>query len=183
MKYLLIGALFFYMTSASGQDISEINLYTPDGKSLTLNRAIDKKLAVVLFVSIDCPYSHYYEERIAQIINEYNSRVNFLLINPNPGEFGKSYSPGHKHNAPYYLDKEQEAAEILGVRKCPEAVIVSKSGTNIDILYSGALDDSPQLASDVQEAYLGEALKSILSGGKPEVRETRPTGCMIRGNG
>jgi hypothetical protein len=47
-------------------------------------------------------------------------------------------------------------------------------------MYRGAIDDNPQVASDVKHSFLKEAIESTLKGQNPLKSSVHPTGCMIK---
>ena len=46
--------------------------------------------------------------------------------------------------------------------------------------FIGAIDDSPNDASDVSERYVEDAIGSLLAGSKPKITEKRAIGCTIK---
>ncbi|HMR58033.1 MAG TPA: hypothetical protein PKC10_11970 [Cyclobacteriaceae bacterium] len=83
-------------------------------------------------------------------------------------------------NAPYLADKDQIAMEILGARKSTEVFLLSTAGAKLNIVYSGAIDDNPQVAKDVKQFYLKDAMDKLLAGQKIEIANQRAAGCSIR---
>jgi hypothetical protein len=47
-------------------------------------------------------------------------------------------------------------------------------------VYSGAIDDNPQVAKDVKQTFLKDALTKVLAGEKIETVSQRAVGCTIR---
>ena len=58
--------------------------------------------------------------------------------------------------------------------------LIKKQLINIKVEFIGAIDDSPNDASDVSETYVEDAITAILSGNKPTVTEKRAIGCTIK---
>jgi hypothetical protein len=81
---------------------------------------------------------------------------------------------------PYLLDKDQVELKTFSARKTPECFVLQSTGLKFNVVYRGAIDDSPQSAADVREAYLREAIEKVLAGKPIEVFEQRPPGCSIR---
>jgi peroxiredoxin len=144
---------------------------------------------VVIFMCNSCPYSNYYVERIINLTKDFSS-VAFLLINSSPDKFAEKESIDNmvrfiKDNQipiPYLADKEQHALRSFKAKKCPEAFVLKPSGQNFVILYQGAIDDNPQVASDVKSFFLNDAIEKVLSGEVPLNSYVRPNGCMIKQN-
>jgi len=162
---------------------------TVDNSSVSLANFSSKKGVVVIFTSNFCPYSKLYEDRIASLASEYSAKgIQFLLINPNNPQASqddsieemakKARANGYKF--PYLADKDQTVANMFGASKTPEVFVLKPNGTNFNIIYSGAIDDNPQVSSDVKSFYLQVALDNLLSGKSPTSAHERPTGCMIK---
>jgi hypothetical protein len=83
-------------------------------------------------------------------------------------------------NVPYLADKDQIAMEALGARKSTEVFLISKAGGKLNLVYSGAIDDNPQVAKDVKQPFLKDAIEKLLAGQKIEVANQRASGCTIR---
>ena len=83
-------------------------------------------------------------------------------------------------NVPYLADKDQVAMNALGVKKSPEVFLLKYSGGKFTIAYNGAIDDNPQVAKDVNQKFLKDAIDKMLGGQKIEVASNRAVGCSIR---
>lgn len=180
-KFLLIISVFS-MGAAFGQTIENLtltNAYT--NEAISLNQYTTP--IVVVFTSNECPFDNYYKTRIKEMIATYEGKVQFLLINSN---LDSQDSPEKMaiHNTdlgiPYLADKEQKAMEAFGARKSPEAFLLKSTGDKFTIQYSGAIDDNPQVATDVKQAYLKEAIEKVLNNKPIEVANNRAAGCTIR---
>lgn len=146
-----------------------------------------KKAVIVIFFCNGCPYSTIYIERIKKLANSYRE-IQFLLVNSSPFQFSPEESvenmaklvTDYSLNMPYLEDKDQVAYRSFGVVKCPEVFILGTSGEDFNVLYHGAIDDNPQVVSDVDEHYLEDAIKSIVAGTGPSQDYVRPNGCVIK---
>lgn len=174
-------------TSKSISNFSLLN--TVDNNQLSLSNFQNKKGVVIIFTSNFCPYSKLYEERIEALANEFSGKgVQFILINPNNPMASKDDSIEEMakqarekgFSFPYLADKDQQVANSLGATKTPEVYLLKPVSGSFSIVYSGAIDDNPQVPGDVNKAYLKEAINNHLSG-KPIAKAfERPTGCMIK---
>ncbi|MBK7653716.1 MAG: hypothetical protein IPJ20_27545 [Flammeovirgaceae bacterium] len=70
--------------------------------------------------------------------------------------------------------------ETFGARKTPEVFLLSMAGGKFTVVYSGAIDDNPQTASDVKQTFLKDAIEKLLAGQKVDVAVERVAGCTIR---
>lgn len=173
---------------ASGAAAPDFSL--PDavsGKTISLTDYKGQKAVVLVFTSNYCPYSRLYEARINELVSKYNGQgVAFLMINSNdPQQHKEESEASMKEKAegwgvPYLSDKQQLAAKKYGASKTPEVFILTPKGGAFTVFYSGAIDDNPQIAEDVSQAYVQQALDGLLSGKTVAVKTKRPVGCMIK---
>ena len=68
----------------------------------------------------------------------------------------------------------------LGATKTPQVFLLKNNGGNFSLVYSGAIDDNPQVQGDVHKSYLKDAIDIMLTNQKIETPEVRPVGCTIR---
>jgi hypothetical protein len=172
----------WYSQSVAPIEFSGINVQS--GSEVSLNDFNDKPAVVVLFIGYQCPVDGYYRLRIRELMNSYSDKVAFILVNayqePEEGiDKMKMEAVALGYNVPYLADKEQKIMTALGARKTPEAFLLKRSGDKFVVVYSGAIDDNPQLPSGVKEQYLKAAIESVLAG-KSGTSSVRATGCTIR---
>lgn len=134
------------------------------------------KAVVVIFTSNVCAYDEYYADRLKTLFKTYGATVQFVLVNSylEPEETEEKMRSKYDlwaFDVPYLSDKEQAWMKTFGAKKSPEVFVMDPAGT---VIYHGAIDDNPQLASGVKDHYL----KKVLDGVK--VPDTRPVGCSIR---
>ncbi|MBK5278756.1 MAG: redoxin domain-containing protein [Bacteroidia bacterium] len=153
-----------------------------NGKPVSLDQYSSSGIAVV-FTSNECPFDNYYKERIKELIGAYSGKVQFLLVNSyieteeSPEKMAIHYTDV---NAPYLSDKDQVAMTALGAKKSPEVFLLKKADGNYAVVYSGAIDDNPQVAGDVDQKFLKVAIDKLLAGQKIGVANNRAVGCSIR---
>lgn len=183
MKQILV--LTFLLTSAQliAQEIKDFALVnTKDGKTISLSGIKSPGIAVI-FTSHECPFDNYYKERLKALVSQYSGKIQFLFINSNqePQESADQMAIHYKDvDAPYLADKDQVVMELFGARKSPEVFLVSTASGKFNVVYSGAIDDNPQVAQDVKVHFLKDALDKLLAGQKIEVPTQRASGCTIR---
>ena len=90
----------------------------------------------------------------------------------------KSFIANSGIEIPYLSDKEKVALKTLGGKRCPEVFVITPANWNV--VYSGAIDNNPQVASDVSESYLTLVLDEVIRGSKVSLQSKRPTGCIIK---
>lgn len=182
----------FFSIAVQAQDRRIENFSLPDaggGKSVSLNDYQNRRAVVVLFTSNHCPYSRLYEERFAALVQEYAGKdVAFIVINPNDPRESKEDTREEMQSklrswgidVPYLADERQEAARMFGASKTPEVFVLSNRNNRFSIAYSGAIDDNPQVARDVNQHFARQAIEAVLQGKVVNTPHKRPVGCMIK---
>ncbi len=177
----LIFILLFVATAAQAQQVQNFSLpNVNDGSTVELNQFSSASAVVVVFTSNECPYDNYYKDRLKKLIDQYKGKIQFLLINSNvdPQESQEKMAIHYTDlGVPYLADKDQKAMENFGARKSPEVFLVSPQ---LNVIYSGAIDDNPQVATDTKQNYLKDAIDKFLAGQKIEVANNRVLGCTIK---
>ncbi len=197
MKHIIVISLLFIavliVDNAEGQTRSNVDNFTlvntVDNQPVSLSSFSSKKGIVIIFTSDFCPYSKLYEARIDGLAQEFsNKNIQFILINPNNPLVSQEDSVEKMaknaqekgYRFPYLADKEQKVANAFGATKTPEVYLLQPSGNRFNIVYSGAIDDNPQVDTDVDKHYLREAINNLLEGKPTSPKHQRPTGCMIK---
>lgn len=184
MKNLMVLILFLVANVLSAQEIKDFSLTnTRDGKVVTLSGLGSVTGVAVVFTSHECPFDNYYKERLKELTSQYAGKIQFVLINSNqePQENVEQMAIHYNDiNVPYLADKDQVAMEALGARKSTEVFLISKAGGKLNLVYNGAIDDNPQVAKDVKQQFLKDAIEKLLAGQKIDVTNQRASGCTIR---
>jgi len=183
-KILLPAFVLLSIVAQAQQEIKDFSLTNvKDGKSVSLSSYSSSKGVVVVFTSHECPFDNYYKDRLKELVNVYSGKIPFIFINSNqePMESTEQMAIHYGDlNVPYLADKDQTAMEAFGARRSPEAFLLSAAGGKFTIVYSGAIDDNPQVAKDVKQSFLKDAITKLLAGQKPETAVQRAVGCTIR---
>lgn len=156
------------------------------GRNITLQQAADNNGLIVIFSSNTCPWVAKWEDRIIDI-STFASTNDFGMIVLNSNERirdrGESLedmnrrSQKQNYNFTYALDSDHELADAFGAEYSPEVFIFD---VNLQLVYHGAIDDSPNNAGSVTRSYVMDALNAIISGNTVETRQTRIVGCSIK---
>lgn len=184
---MLIG-LFFISMSTLGytqavQDFTLTNVV--DGKSVSLSGFTNCTGLVLVFTSNECPYDGYYRDRLRDLVNQYQGQIQFVFVNAStePEESAaqmKTAYPQWNIPVPYLADKDQVAMECVGARKSPEVFLLKNNKGSFQQVYHGAIDDNPQVATDVSKSYLKESMDQLLAGHRVTQPSVRAVGCTIR---
>jgi thioredoxin-related protein len=178
--------LMFSLLSGHAQQVANFSL--PDvitGKEVSLETYPSCSGLVVVFTSNSCAYDEYYRARLNAISKEYQDKVPVLLVNSSVDATESTENMIKKGqqlgiSVPYLADKDQMLMQRLGATKTPHAFLLKNSGGKFSVVYSGAIDDNPQVQGDVRRAYLKDAIDIMLTNQTIETAEVRPVGCTIR---
>ena len=187
---LLVSFLIHSVSIAQVKTVSDISLINAaDNTEIALSNYSNKKGIVVIFTSNYCPFSKLYEARINDLANKYASQnIQMVLINSNSPDDNPAESieemaakvQSSSFSFPYLSDKERRALDIFKASKTPEAFLLKPAANGFDVVYSGAIDDNPQVADQVREQYLAAAIDALLGSRVPSKPYVRPVGCIIK---
>lgn len=186
MKRITTIVLILASLVATGQTITEFTgTDVVSGKSFVLSNSASSQGIVVVFISNTCPFDAYYYTRLNKLVSDFSGRIPFVFVNSHSGldesaEAMKSLAIQQRFTVPYVEDKNQTITRLLKATKSPEAIVLKPSGTGFTVFYRGAIDDNAQVATDVHQEYLADALNALLSGGSVSRPVVRPVGCNIR---
>ena len=189
MRRIFLLVFVLTATLASGQ-VSDFTLVNAvNGQNVSLSSYSGSKAVVIIFTSNYCPFSKLYEARIKKFHEDFNTKgVQLLLINPNNPQSSaddsveemKARAEKNGYSFPYLADKEQKVSSELKALKTPQAFVLVPSAGTFNVVYNGAIDDNPQVETDVSKEYLKEAVEAVLNGSSPSSAKTYPTGCIIK---
>lgn len=189
----VLGALFLAAAGTAAAQPAEIPLGTvlpgqdqvlalASGGNSTVGELTGARGTVVIFWSNTCQWSEGYMRRVRDHFETASEQgILLYLVNANdPDAFPEegleaSRAPGHP--MPYAMDSGARFARALGAFRTPQ-VFVFDAGRQL--VYSGAIDDSPADAGSIQEAYLESVMAALAEGRAPNVPSTRAFGCRIR---
>lgn len=137
-------------------------------------------VTVVMFISVQCPVSNSYNERMNALYQDYSPKgVRFVAINANrtePADAVAQHAREHNFQFAVYKDPDNAMADRFGASVTPETYVIDSRGM---IRYHGSIDDS-QNASRVNRNRLRLALDAVLAGQTPPQTETKAFGCTIK---
>jgi thiol-disulfide isomerase/thioredoxin len=156
---------------------------------IRLEQYADSTVLVLIFTSNHCVYSKKYEDRLLEMIAEYQKKgVAFLLINANSPamssedrlELMAQRAEERAYPCPYVQDPDAQMARTLGATKNPEVFVGKWKDNTLSVLYSGKIDDNPLMYKRVENHYLRDALDQILAGKSTPIESVPPIGCGIK---
>jgi peroxiredoxin len=165
---------------AIGTVIEDFKLPDTDGKEHSLNSLKGKKGSVLIFISVQCPISNAYNERMEKLAQDYSARgVTIIGVNANntePADVVKAHAAEKHFTFPILKDPGNKIADRLGATRTPEAYFLDADNR---LLYHGRIDNNKD-ESLIESRELRDALDAALTG-KP-IQKTTATafGCTIK---
>jgi hypothetical protein len=166
--------------------LTDIKMAEVAGENVSINDALKENGLLVLFSCNQCPFVLRWEDRFDDIKNwADNNDVGMIVLNSNHQkrdgddsfEAMQAKASEKAYEFYYVLDKESQIANAFGGQTTPHAFLFDG---DLNLAYKGAIDDSYKSAEEVKQAYLKDAIKSLGSGDKVAVTETKPVGCGIK---
>lgn len=162
-----------------GAQVTDFPLTQLNGSPTTFS-ALKANVTLVMFISVQCPVSNSYNDRMKALYEDYAAKgVKFIVMNANRTEPAAAVAEhARAHGFPFavYKDEDNVVADKFGASVTPETYVIDASGT---IRYHGSIDDS-QNPSRVTSQRLREALDAVLAGKEPPQKETKAFGCSIK---
>jgi peroxiredoxin len=165
---------------AIGTVIDDFKLPDTDGAEHSLKALTAKNGAVLIFISVQCPVSNGYNERMEKLAQDYQAKgINVIGINSNVTE---SIAAVKAHAADKHLtftvlkDDGNKIADRLGATRTPEAYVIDAGGK---LVYHGRIDNS-QNTANITSNDLRDALDQLLSGKAISKTGGAAFGCSIK---
>lgn len=158
------------------------------GQEFELDMHKNTKAIVLIFTSLNCPFSKLYEDRIIALNSSFGSQgFVFAMINPHSGIEEEENTALIKKRVeeksikfPFLEDNAQAVTKQFGITKLPEVVVITPSPTGYAISYRGAIDNNPQVAANANMKYLESALGAIQNRRNPSPSSSRAVGCNVK---
>ena len=165
---------------AIGATIGDFTLPDVDNKEHSLKSLAGKNGTVLLFISVQCPVSNAYNERMEKLALDYKVKgINVIGINSNVAEdpaSAKAHAAEHKLSFTILKDAGNKIADKLGANVTPEAYFLDASNK---LVYHGRIDNARN-AAEVQSQELRDAMDAVLAGKPIEKAEAKAFGCSIK---
>jgi peroxiredoxin len=177
--WLMTGAVNATTTLPIGQPAPDFTLKDLNGAKHALKDQ-HGKITVIAFLSVQCPISNAYNERIRELAADYvQQSVSFLAINSSANETVaeiKAHVEKQGFQFPILKDKGNKVADLYHAERTPEIFVVDAQGI---LRYHGRIDNS-HLPIHVKRRDLREALNELLAGKPVSVPEAKALGCVIK---
>jgi len=162
--------------------VADFSLVDATTRKMTTVSALGtgKKAVALIFVSIECPVSNAYNDRMAKLAADYGSKgVAVVGINSNAGEPVSAiaeHAKEHGFGFPVLKDTGNQIANRFNAQVTPEVFITDAKGV---LVYHGPIDNN-QGASQVTKRYAADALDAVLAGQTVGTQSARAFGCSIK---
>lgn len=166
-------------------DQKVVNFVLPDahGQQVALSDFNDKPTVVLFSMGTGCPISNLYLTQLNDLQRKFADRgFQIIGINSNAGvkldelaEHVKEF----KVDFPVLLDEDQAVANMLGIERTAEALLLDNFRT---VRYHGRVDDRYGYTYKNAKASrrdLVEAIEELHAGRDVSVTTTKPAGCVI----
>lgn len=181
---------------AIGSVAPDFNLKGTDGKMYSLKSFAKAKILVVVFTCNHCPTAQAYEERIKNLVTDYQSKgVQVVAIMPNDDksvrydelgytDIGDSYeemvyrAKEKKYNFPYLYDGlTQSTTKKYGAVATPHVFIFDQARK---LRYNGRIDDVEKPTKTPNHFDTRNAIEALLNNQNIPVEVTKTFGCSIK---
>ncbi len=163
-----------------GDKAADVPFATLNGQPTLLYSLAGQKGTLLMFISVQCPVSNAYNERMAELARDYTARgFNVIGVNANrtePADAVARHAQEHGLTFTILKDPENRVADYLGASFTPETYLLD---ANWVLRYHGRIDNSKQLSA-VTSRDLRTALDAVEAGKSVPVAETKAFGCTIK---
>ena len=162
-----------------GDKAPDFSLEDVDGKMISPASYKNAKGYIVIFTCNDCPYAKAYQDRIAELHNDFAPK-GFPVIAINTSDSKEAIVARAKEkNYPFsYLhDETQDITRAYGATKTPHAFVLDK---NMTVAYIGAIDNNYKEADTADQKYVRDAAEALLNNSKVKITNTKAIGCSIK---
>ncbi len=174
------------LSIGSTAPMTDVKMTDTKGETHTLAGAAKENGLLVMFTCNTCPWVKAWEDRyndVAETAAE--NDVGMVGINSNAairnnGESMadmKARAEEKGYQFPYVYDQGAEMASAFGATKTPDLFLFNG---DMELVYRGAIDDSPRDASAVEKRYIQTAIEAMTAGDEIEPTTTKSIGCTIK---
>lgn len=166
--------------------LTDIEVTDVSGEVLTLEEVAGENGLLVNFSCNTCPWVKAWEDRynpIAKLAEE--NEIGVIALNPNAAirDDGESMqdmqqrAESSNYQFYYALDEGARLAEAFGATRTPDIFLFN---SDMELVYTGAIDDDAKSAENVEQPYLKNAIKNLAAGKEIDPKTTKALGCTIK---
>lgn len=164
-----------------------------DGNGHSLESLAGNNGLLVIFSCNTCPFvvgregkSEGWEGRYNEVARIAQKQgVGAVLVNSNEAKRGdvdsmeemRKHAKVNGYQMPYVVDENHRLADAFGARTTPHVFLFN---SDMELVYTGAIDDNVDSAEEVTEPWLINAMRAVASGEEVAMAESKAIGCSIK---
>mgnify|MGYP002779405170 CR=1 FL=1 len=171
-------------TVAAAKVADNFRLTDANLDSHELHRLADAKAVVLVTQGNGCPVSRNVWQDLKKLRDQYKPQgVEFLMLNPNLQDKRDAVREEAKefgYDIPVLMDELQLVSEQLGVTRTAEMFVLDPKTWKV--MYRGPISDRvtyERQRAAANNAWGEDAIKAVMAGQAPAVREKPAVGCLI----
>ncbi len=198
-NFAFLSCIIFALTASAqvktlepGDNAPGFNLKNVDGQMVSPEHYPGAKGFIVVFTANTCPFAIAYEDRLIALGKKYNSKgYPVIAINPNPPDLSsddsfekmqdKAKTKGFSF--PYLFDEGQKVTNQYGAKVTPHIFLLKKEGSQLKVVYTGAIDNDTQNVNPDKTLYVEDAIAALEAGKEIQVLTTKAIGCTVKRSG
>lgn len=166
--------------------LTDVKVTDVSGEVLTLKEVAGENGLLVNFSCNTCPWVEAWEDRynpISKMAEE--NGIGVIMLNPNAAirddgesmEDMQARAKSSGYDFYYALDEGAKLAEAFGATRTPDIFLFN---SDMELVYTGAIDDNAKSAEEVEQPYLKNAIQSLVAGKEINPKTTKALGCTIK---
>ncbi|MCB9252255.1 MAG: redoxin domain-containing protein [Flavobacteriales bacterium] len=180
-------ALFYLCSCKEHGKESEFVLETLKGEKVELNKKVNARGYIYVFLLPDCPLSQFYSLSINSTFNIFKERE-YHFYGIVPGELYTvaeidSFDDRYHFGPEIVMDRDHKLTDLFGIKVVPQVVFTDPLGR---VLYQGKIDDQAVVTGikkvTPRDHYLLNAIKQYDVNKKISIPKTEAVGCFIEEN-
>ncbi|MFZ5553058.1 MAG: thioredoxin family protein [Bacteroidota bacterium] len=172
--------------------LADVKMKDVSEKELSLNDIKKESGLLVVFSCNSCPFvvggeeSEGWEGRYNGLYSICKSvGIGMVLVNSNEAKRDgddsfanmQARAKDKKYKSYYVMDTGSQLANAFGAKTTPHVFLF---GSDMKLIYKGAIDDNVKSPKEVTSHYLQMALREVKSGKAITTSETKAVGCSIK---
>ena len=166
--------------------MADAAMMSVSGDKIAPEEAAMENGLLVTFSCNTCPYVVAWADRYVDAANHaLGKNIGVYTVNSNEArregddsyDAMKSYADENGYKFAYVVDENSIFANACGATKTPDVFLFN---SDMELVYKGAIDDSPKDASTVEVPYLKNAIDNMIEGKPIDPGTTKSIGCSIK---
>jgi thioredoxin-related protein len=176
--FLVVSILF---VSCSSTKQNRLYVVSETGWQKTDSLDISNKKQVYIFFDTECPVCNLYTHTLSSLSNDYQS-LGWIIIIPKHSDTANAYEYFKKvdFKGLVLYDKDNYLVKKYKATTTPQVILLNKENK----VYSGKIDDKVKALGSYREKassnYLRDAIEALLVKQEPQIKYTKPVGCLIQ---